>query len=139
MIPEQNSDESLEFAEEDAYDASLATLIDDLWTSGFLSLSGSLHLDVPVWAKPFAGISVVLTQMGLSSAFLETFADRFSSAQMELICLVGSLKFRFRKSKCMHLLCVKLSLMSVVERLANCLRGSVTWEIWPKSIVLLMM
>ena len=78
MIPEQNSDESLEFAEEDAYDASLATLIDDLWTSGFLSLSGSLHLDVPVWAKPFAGISVVLTQMGLSSAFLETFADRFS-------------------------------------------------------------
>jgi len=78
VYPEQDAEESLEFAEEDAYDASLATLIDDLWTSGFLSLSGSLHLDVPLWAKPFAGLSAVSTQMGLSSAFLETFADRFS-------------------------------------------------------------
>jgi hypothetical protein len=81
LNPEADDTDETEFLIEDSYDLALAELLEDIWTSGFLTFAGSVHFKVPVWAKPLAGLSGVLAQSGMSSSLVDAFADNFPLRQ----------------------------------------------------------
>ncbi|MFZ9519550.1 MAG: hypothetical protein ACO3A4_03650 [Silvanigrellaceae bacterium] len=61
--------------EVDPYDTALADLLGDFWSSGFVTLLGSAHLNVPIIAKPVSGWMVALAHSRFSSMVLEAIVE----------------------------------------------------------------
>jgi hypothetical protein len=77
LLPEADEPDRPQIAVEDAYDFALSGLLRDLWSSGFLTLAGAVHFDVPFWAKPLAGLSMISVQTELASMLVDSFVRNF--------------------------------------------------------------
>lgn len=76
-LPQDEEDDasSFPYSDVDPYDDALSAFLGDLWSSGFVTLLGSAHLNVPWWAKPLSGLSVALAHSRFSSTVLDALMD----------------------------------------------------------------
>lgn len=76
-LSDENKFNQNQQASSDPYDLALSELLRDVWTSGLLTVAGSMHLKVPLAQKPLAGWLVLAAQGHWAARILDVFVDRF--------------------------------------------------------------
>lgn len=109
----------------DPYDRALGEFVRGVWESGFLTVAGSLHLDVPLWAKPLSGWFVVANQSRFSPYILEKILNHLGAREdgADLVGWLNTLPFAYvsddGKESVVHEIVMQLSGENISELLSR--------------------